>query len=372
MSKRALMVSTVPSTIGQFNRDNIHILQELGYEVDIAADFTDTSIWPAEKTEKLKRDMEGAGVQCFQLNFSRNPLKLPRHIASYKETVRLIRERGYSLIHTHTPIASAVVRMAARKTGTKVIYTAHGFHFYKGAPLLNWIIYYPVEKTLSRYTDVLITIAQEDFERAKKRMHARKTVYVPGVGVDCAAFSRDENGRRRVRNELGLAEDRILLLSVGELNENKNHLRVIEAIAGLPVTYAIAGKGVLEQALAEAGKDIDLRLLGYRNDVRDLYSAADVYILPSLREGLNVSLMEAMACGLPAACGRIRGNTDLVEKPLFDPHNTAEIRAAVEDAIAHRGEYGLRNLEKIADFDKKQVREAMTEIYRSVQEVATR
>ena len=138
--KRVLMVATVPSMIGQFNMNNIQILQEHGYIVDVAADFKDTSVWPAERVQRFKDQMEEMGIECIQLDFSRSPLKLNRHYQSYKETVKLIQERKYSFIHTHTPIASAIVRQAAHKTGTKVIYTAHGFHFYDGAPLKNMSI----------------------------------------------------------------------------------------------------------------------------------------------------------------------------------------------------------------------------------------
>ena len=153
--RRVLMVATVPSMIGQFNMNNIHILLDMGYEVDVATDFTNTSYWPNERIQKFKDDLSELGVKTYQIDFSRSLFMINRHIKSYKEIIELIKKRQYSFIHTHTPIASVIVRIAAHKTGTKVIYTAHGFHFYNGAPLKNWIIYYPIEWLLSWWTDVL-------------------------------------------------------------------------------------------------------------------------------------------------------------------------------------------------------------------------
>ena len=365
--KRVLMVATVPSMIGQFNMNNIQILQELGYTVDVAADFTDTSVWPTERVQKFKDQMKKMEIECIQLDFSRSPLKLNRHYQSYKETVRLIRERNYSFIHTHTPIASAIVRQAAHKTGTKVIYTAHGFHFYEGAPLKNWLFFYPVEKYLSRFTDVLITINKEDYNRALKEFHARKTVYVPGVGVDTEKFAPRKSGRDKIRTELGLSDNQIMLLSVGELNENKNHATVIKAIESMNVIYVIVGKGDKKEELQQLAQkcNVDLRLTGFRTDAADFYNAADVYVLPSIREGLNVSLMEAMASGLAVACGRIRGNTDLVEDNacLFNPKSEEEIRKAFNYVLKNKDVIGENNKKSIEKCSMAVVRKKMKQIY---------
>lgn len=364
--KRVLMVATVPSMIGQFNRSNIDILQNMGYEVHVAADFTDMSVWPIKRVERFKDEMNSINVLCFQVDFSRNLIELNCHIKSLKQIEKLVDEYHYSFIHTHTPIASVITRIVAHKTGTRVIYTAHGFHFYKGAPLKNWLIFYPVEKWMSRYTDVLITINKEDYKRASAHFHAKKTVYIPGVGVDTDRFKPRESGRKKIRTELGLAPDEIMLLSVGELNENKNHEAVIRAISGLDFVYVIVGRGGRKERLEQAAVEcrVDLRLTGFRADVADFYDAADVYILPSMREGLNVSLMEAMASGLPIACARIRGNTDLIDEPLFAPTSIDEIRRAVKTAIEKKEELGNRNIQKIRSFDLHRVNGLVSEIYR--------
>lgn len=359
------MVATVPSMIGQFNMSNIKILQDLGYEVDVATDFSDRSVWTEERVNRFREELDSISVYQKQIDFSRSPFRLTRHIQAFKEIKELIKRRDYSLIHTHTPVASAIVRLAARKTGAKVIYTAHGFHFYAGAPLKNWIVFYPIEKWLSKYADVLITINKEDYKRAAENFKARKTVYVPGVGVDIERFAPDPSGRERVRKELGIDETQTMILSVGELNENKNHSSVIQAIADTDYVYVIVGKGDKKEELKKLAEkcNIDLRLMGFRTDVPDFYNAADVYVLPSIREGLNVSLLEAMANGLPVACSNIRGNIDLINSPTFNPKDVNDIRKAIKEALEKRQDIGTQNRRKVCFFSKEKVANDMRAIY---------
>lgn len=250
-----------------------------------------------------------------------------------------------------------------------MIYTAHGFHFYHGAPLKNWIVFYPVEKWLSRYTEVLITINREDYKRAKEKFMAKETVYIPGVGVDTDRFAPSKSGREKIRSEFELQESQLMLLSVGELNDNKNHEMVIRAIQGLNLVYVIVGKGELKEKLGNTAKKcgVDLRLAGFRNDVADFYSAADIYVLPSIREGLNVSLMEAMAGGLPIACSRIRGNVDLIDEGkggcFFDPKLRDSVFAAIQNAINYKDIFGVYNRRKIRTFNIYEINNIMRNIY---------
>ena len=376
MAKKALQLASVASMIDQFNIPNIKILQSLGYSVDVVADFTNPGTITAERCENLKKRLADMNVHVFDIPIPRslNPAAIS---SAYKQVKKLLEKENYNLLHCHSPIGGVIARQAAkglRKNGLKVIYTAHGFHFYDGAPLKNWIIFYPIEKYYSKYTDVLITINKEDYKRATEHFHAGKTVYIPGVGVDTEKFKPRENGRDKIRKELGLDEGRILLLSVGELNENKNHSSVIKALAGVEnITYAIVGKGEKKGQLEHLAieNNIDLRLPGFRTDVADFYDAADIYILPSIREGLNVSLMEAMASGLQCLCGSIRGNVDLVDEGkggfLFRPIEVDEIRTALERSVkmttADRQEQGRYNLEKIRSFDLQTVENLSSEIY---------
>ena len=369
MTKHVLMVATVPSMIGQFNMNNIRILMEMGYKVDVAADFNDISVWPIERINKFKGEMAQLGIECIQLDFSRSPLKLNRHVSSYKEVLKLLEKKKYNFIHTHTPIASAIVRLAAHKTGTKVIYTAHGFHFYDGAPLKNWIIFYPVEKWLSKYTDVLITINKEDYERAKKKLKAKKVEYVPGVGIDLEKFNSGLVNREAKRTELGLKPGERMLLSVGELSVRKNHQVVLDALAKLndpSIHYFIAGKGDLGDELQKKAeeKKVNLHLLGYRTDVSALIQSADLFVFPSLQEGLPVALMEAIACKVPVVCSEIRGNTDLVSEHLFKPMDSDTLSREIRVVLDGKNEDVVeKNYKTLQDFDLLAVEDHMEKIY---------
>lgn len=373
MAKRMLMVATVPSMIGQFNMDNINILLEMGYTVDVAADFKDASVWTAERVEKFKTDMVDLGIECLQIDFSRNILKINKHLNSYKEILKLIKSRGYSFIHTHTAVASAIVRFAARNTGTKVIYTAHGFHFFQGAPLKKWLFYYPIEKICSYWTDVLITINKEDFSFSKKKMKAKKVVYVPGVGIDLDKFEKISVDKEAKRNDMAIPDNKVWILTVGELIKRKNHEALIRAVSKMENIYlTIAGRGKLYDYLKSLIDELNIsdrvKLLGFRSDVYELCYAADIFAFPSLQEGLPVSLMEAMASGLPVACSRIRGNTDLIDEGkggvLFDPESIDDIINALDKLLnSDIKAMALYNNEKIKEFDLINVKREMTIIY---------
>lgn len=249
--KKALQLASVASMIDQFTIPNIQILLDLGYKVDVVADFTHPGTITNERAEDLKRRLNDMGVRVVDIAIPRS-LNPQAVTSAYKQVKKLIISEHYNLIHCHSPIGGVICRQAAiteRKKGTKVIYTAHGFHFYDGAPLKNWIVFYPIEKWYSRFTDVLITINNEDYKRASEKFHAKKTVYIPGVGIDTEKFAPRKSGRDKIRKELGLQDSQVMLLSVGELNENKNHISVIRAIRGLDLVYVIVGKGDKKEEL---------------------------------------------------------------------------------------------------------------------------
>ena len=258
-----------------------------------------------------------------------------------------------------------------------MIYTAHGFHFYTGAPLKNWLLYYPVEWLCAHWTDALITINKEDYERARKHMHARRVEYVPGVGIDTRRFLEAKADRAAKRREIGVPEAATLLISVGELNRNKNHAVVIQALAKLnnrSIHYAIAGIGPLRDTLEHLadslGVTAQVHLLGYRKDVPELYQAADICVFPSIREGLPVAVMEAMAAGLPFVAAENRGTRDL----LTDGENALLCRYDDADGFAEAirrecGDFALRNRMRIqnqrksAAFDMALINERMQKVY---------
>ena len=380
--KRALVLASVASMIDQFNMPNIKLLKDMGYEVDVAANFLQGSTCSEEKIAYLKAALANMNVRCFQIDFSRNVLNISQNLRAYRQTKKIINKNNYDLIHSHSPIGGFLSRIAARasrKQGTKVIYTAHGFHFYEGAPLKNWLIFYPIEKICSRWTDVLVTITHEDYQLAKQNMSAKEVMYIPGVGINTSEFSpkyMDMEINLRKREELGIPKDDIVMLSVGELNKNKNHellLRAMAQVGSHDIHYVIAGRGALADYLLhlanELGVSKQLHLLGFRSDVRELYKMADFFAHPSFREGLSVAVMEAMANGLPVICSEIRGNTDLIEDKkggyLFKPNDLKTAKDALDKMLncIERGKVGEFNLKKAEILDLEYVLRTMKTIY---------
>lgn len=310
--------------------------------------------------------------------FERNPLK-PGNVKAYKMLREIIEKEHFNLIYCHTPVGAMLARLAgisARKKGAKVIYMAHGFHFYNGAPLLNWMIYYPAEKFLSRFTDGLITINQEDYRRAQK-FHAGKTILIPGVGIDLDKFQKKEPTRQEIRNKLGIPDGKIILMSVGELTKRKNHMVVIDALARLKeydILYVICGDGPLKARLRAKAEELGVRdrvkLLGFRKDIAELHKAADIFVFPSLQEGLPVAVMEAMASGLPIVASRIRGNEDLLQNnrggylvKAQDSEQLAEVISKMIKAPEQRAKMEKRNLEIIRHYGQETVLQKMKEFF---------
>lgn len=320
MKDKVLILASVASMIDQFNMSNIKILLSLGYEVHVACNFEKGSTCTDEKIKQLKVKLRELDVKYFQIDFTRSVFNLFQDIKSYKQVKNLMKENNYRFIHCHSPIGGVVGRLSCRATNTKCIYTAHGFHFYKGAPLKNWIVFYPIEKWLSKYTDVLITINKEDYRRAKDNFKMRKLEYIPGIGIDENRFQLKYFDRNNYRRKLGLKESDFVIISIGELNKNKNHEIIIKVIATLKnknIKYLIAGRGKLESYLIELSKklniDKQIYLLGFRNDIPELIKSSDLFIFPSKREGLPVSVMEAIMSDTLCAVSNIRGNIDLID-----------------------------------------------------------
>lgn len=377
--KRALMYASVASMIQQFNMHNIRLLQSLGYQVDVACNMEQVGNLSPEKADEMKRELEQIGVEVIHIPVPRSITALGQIFTSLRRSKALLNQRNYSLIHCHSPIGGMVCRLANRFSryyrSCRMIYTAHGFHFFQGAPLKNWLMFYPVEWLCAHWTDTLITINREDYALAQRKMKARKIHYVPGIGVDTSTFSGDEAKKSSVRKALGIPEDAVFLLSVGELNHNKNHQTVLNALAGIdvPFYYAIAGTGLLKDQLLELIRDQNLQnrvsLLGFRADIPDLLQAADVFVFPSLREGLSVALMEAMAAGKAVVCSQIRGNTDLIDSEggiLFPPADVAACKAAIETLLQEDlSAYSAYNRQKIRQFSLETVQADMNHIYQN-------
>lgn len=379
MKKRALMYASVASMIQQFNMANIRLLLESGYEVDVVCNLEQGSTITPEKIAAMRSELEGMGVRVIHVPIPRKISAIGEIITSFRMSRQIIAQGEYSLIHCHSPIGSVLCRLANRFSGrygkAKMIYTAHGFHFFKGAPLLNWLIFYPMEWFCSRYTDVLITINREDYTLAGAKMKAKQVVYVPGIGVDVDKFQTDRDALLPLRQELGLQDEEIVLLTIGELCAGKNHELVIRALAKLGrknVRFMVCGLGVLKDQLQELSRSLGIEdrvtLLGYRTDIPEILGASDLFIFPSLREGLSVALMEAMAAGKAVACSRIRGNTDLIEPEggfLFDPRSVDDCADAIEKLLeSDYRQMGRFNAQKILGFSRETVGRQMADLYR--------
>lgn len=321
--KKMMMMTTTAYMSERFNRNNILILEELGYEVHVVANFKTGNPTTKGVLQEFASWVEKHGGQCIHIPITARPTDIGSLVKSYRECVSLIREYQYDFIHCHTAVASVIARMAAHRCKTKVIYTAHGFQFFKGGPVKDWLLYYPVEKFLSRWTDCLIVINKEDYLMAKNRFYAKRVVRIPGVGIDIKKYGKYHSATD-LRNELNLGKEDIVLLSVGELSKNKNHEVVIKALSqlrlGKKVYYFIAGQGRLNDYLKKLSEDLGVseyvRFLGYRQDVAGLYACADVFVFPSKREGLGLAAIEALASGLPVLALQERGSREYMNKKI--------------------------------------------------------
>lgn len=375
--KKVLFVATVVKThMMQFHIPYLKMFKEMGWETAVAS----------------KNDYENP-ADCripycdtyFDVPFERLPWRF-RNILSYRMLKRIINEGDYDIIHCHTPVGAMIARLAAigaRKRGTKVIYTAHGFHFFKGAPRRNWLMFYPVEWMLAPLTDVLITINKEDHARALKRLRAKRIEYVPGVGIDTAKFRDLTIDRKAKRRTLGYGEDDFLVLTVAEMTPNKNHITILKALSLLKawgelddIHYLICGRGEMWDSLAESVKAFGIsdhvHFLGYRSDAPELYKASDLFAFVTFREGLSVALMEAMSSGMTIICSQIRGNTDLIDdnvSGVFSENNPNAVARHILSLYRdpeRRAALGKAASEKVMLFDEKNVLQQVKDIYLSL------
>ena len=320
--KKVLFTATVDSHILAFHTPYLKYFKEKGYEVHVATNG-DEEIPYCDKKIKI--------------SFERSPLKI-NNIKAIKQLRRIINKEQYYIIHTHTPMGSVVTRLAStkarKKYRTRVIYTAHGFHFYKGAPKKNWLMYYPVEKFLSRFTDDLITINKEDYELAKKKFKTR-VHYIPGVGIDPKKFDikMPEEEKEDLRKSLGLKIEDFVMIYPAELNKNKNQILLINIMETITknnnnIHLLLVGRdsynGYYQKIVKEKNLEKNIHFLGFRNDIPELLKISNISVSSSLREGLPLNIIEAMYIGLPIIATECRGMSDLIKKELLIKKNSEE------------------------------------------------
>lgn len=438
MHSKVLMAASVASMIDQFNMPNIRLMQQLGYEVHVACNFREGNTCDKKRVQKLQTTLKKMKVAMHQWDCPRSVTQIGQCRKAYRQMLCLVKNGKFCWIHCHSPIGGALVRLAARQKGVRVIYTAHGFHFYKGAPLQNWLLYYPVEKLLAHWTHVLVTVNREDFCFAKKHLKPQILRYIPGVGIDIEKFQgsrkelqdsqkefqgsrkelqdsrkqqetseaagcsrKNDNGSyREFCRTYNIPPGAVVLLSVGELNAGKNHQMVIRALAQViktagqmnetpDICYLICGQGEqkkdLQRLADRLGIGAAVRLPGYRENLQDVYRHADLFVFPSLREGMPAALMEAMAAGLPCIVSDIRGSRELIGPPCHGQPSRmqggvrfslgrggqAQLTAALTGLLAdeaRRRAYGACNQKKMRMYAQERVQNRMYHIYSQMRE----
>lgn len=369
-NKKILVVSTTDDMIGNFMIPHILHMQKLGAVVECACNC---------HSHHTKRIEELTGAVVHNIPLTRNPFNF-KVIKGYFALKKIVKNGNYDLINCLQPVGGFMGRMMAKKFKLPCLYTAHGFHFYKGCPIQNKLIYKTIEKYCAKYTTALVTMNEEDFV-ASQKMKAEKKYKINGIGVDFSKYKASlEFDKSAFRKSIGLADDDFVVVSVGELNKNKNTLRIVDAMAKVDnpkVKYLICGQGPLkekyEQKIASLGLGDRVKLMGYRSDIPDLLNCVDCYIMPSFREGLSKAMMEAMTYGLPIICSKIRGNVDLVGDSeggiLVEPSDTDGFAAAIKNMAEDetlRKKMSERNLKEIQKYSLDTVISQLENIYKEI------
>lgn len=373
---KILYILNEAKRLNNFSYTSMIAAKKVGLEFQIAGK------WGYINSLEKKTDEQTYDIKIHQVNFIRTPYDL-RNIKAFKQIVKIIKDEKIDIIHCNTPIGGVIGRLAGNKCKVNtIIYQAHGFHFYKGSSIFNWILFYPVEKWLTRYTDILITINSEDYQISKKLRTDNniKLFYIPGVGINVNKYSSDLQLRKETRLKLGFTSNDVLLISIGEINKNKNNKIILEAISKMNkrnVHYLLCGIGDQKEYLEKLAKKLSIEknvhFLGYQNNVVDLLNASDIFVLPSFREGLSRSLMEAMAIGLPCIVSNIRGNRDLIEDNvqgyLCNPCDINSFYNKIEHLVSNpiiRKQMSMEASKKIQKFKNEIVIEKFEYIYRNI------
>ncbi|MDB5176811.1 MAG: hypothetical protein JWN75_479 [Candidatus Saccharibacteria bacterium] len=365
--KKVLFTSHV-ANFSKFNRPFMRWFSEQGYDVHYAS-----------TGEEIVLDCD----KHFNIPFERSPFKLNNLRAIFR-LKKIIDSEQYDIIHTHTPMGSVVTRLAAlssrKNHKTRVIYTAHGFHFFKGAPLLNWLIYYPIERFMARHTDTLITINHEDYNRAK-RSFKTDVVYISGVGVNPTHFRQgmtmDE--KQKLRESLGIRNDDFVMIYPAELSKRKRQIWLINSLVTIIKSDSmyhllLPGKdsmnGKCQRLVKVLGLDNNIHFLGYRNDIPKLMMISDLAVSSSSQEGLPVNILEAMAIGLPVVATNCRGNSDLIQQGkngfvvgINDAEALTAIITQLRNDEVSRNRMSMANRDIIENYILEKIIADMAEIY---------
>ena len=368
---KILYVTTVGGTMSFFI-DHFKMLIREGHTIELACNTS----------SPINKHILDLGVKVHNVPFSRSPISR-ENAKAYKTLKTIIMNNSYDIVHCHTPNAAVITRFVCnkyRKKGLKVFYTAHGFHFFKGAPLKNWLFFFPIEWICSFFTDSLITINKEDYALAKKHMHANQIEYIPGVGIDVGKFVNCNINRNEKRKSIGLCDSDIMVLSVGELNSNKNQSSIIKAIAKInddKIHYVLAGSGDKKEQLMQLSKQLNIEknvhFIGFRDDINELCCIADIFAFPSYREGLGLAAIEAMASGLPLITSNMHGINDYSQNNItgfkFDPNDVDGFADGIEKLAGNlelRKKIGENNVQLSKKYDSKNILILVKRIFETI------
>lgn len=375
--KRALLLAPMGSVHRRFNQANIAALQSLGLQVELCANFENGN-GPEIHNQSFVEECEIRGIKTHSIPFARH--SLTGSLKCLSQLKELLSREQYDLVHTHTETGGLLLKLAhSEKRKSKFIFTPHGMSFWKGSSLKSQLVYRPLERWICSAMDMNLGMNMEEVENLEQ-WNKRTAHYVHGVGLNVARMQNPSRSREQMREEFGLAESDKFIASIGELDDNKNHITVIKALATLgrkDFKYVVCGVGPnKDMLLAEAectGLKENVILAGYRSDIPDVLNAADIFVFPSFHEGMPVSALEAMACSLPVVCSAIRGNVDVVKDGdngyLFKPSDVDTLSrqiALLMDNEALRQQMGAKNKEIVREFSLEAVTEELKAIYSKV------
>jgi glycosyltransferase involved in cell wall biosynthesis len=360
MSPSILFVTTVPVTLEVFLAPFARHLRERDWAVDGLANG-------AASCARIAQDFG----RLFDIGWTRSPVSFLQLPALTRRVRTIVAEGGYDLVHVHTPIAAFVTRFALRNLERSdrpiVVYTAHGFHFYRGGRPLPNRVYRWMERAAARWTDYIVTINGEDLDAARSfgTIKPDRVRLIPGIGVDPGPYAQGAVAPREahsIRTELMIPEDAFLLLMIAEFGRVKRHEHALKALANTRnkgTVLVLAGDGPLEQRVRDRAEELGIkdrvRFAGYRRDVPALLAAADALLLASEREGLPRSMLEAMAAGVPVIGTDTRGIADLLKDGagwIADKHDPNALAAVIDIAAGdaeERARRGFRGRELVAE-----------------------
>jgi len=387
--KNILILTTVSGFLCKFEIENVKILQQLGYVVHYATNMKEQHYHFDEK--ELKR----LNVRVHHIDIARSPYMLRANAKALAQLTEIVEQQNIQAVHSHAPVGGVLARLLGKRfkeRNLKVIYTAHGFHFYKGAPLINNTIYYHVEKHLAKGTDVLLVINEEDYQSVQKFRLRKGGILrkISGVGLDMEKFHPfSEAKRKEQRKKLGIGETDIFALSVGELNANKNQGTILKALAkrrqrdadAQCIKYGICGDGFLKEHIHSEIKRLQLEdvvtMFQYCTNIPEILGCADFLIFPSQREGLGMAGVEALAMQIPVLASNNRGTREYMQhmqNGYVCEYNDIEGFIKGMDYLAtltkeQRSAMQSSATESVKRFDKMLVRSEMKAVYQKLDEM---